>query len=115
VVKFPPHLLYQQRNDPDICWVEGCVGVRGGLDPLPGIELLLVGRQTRDLTAVDTEQSLGINVVGCTQHSVIVHFRNAFHFSGDVLGLSNPSLETIRVAKKTACSDKTYRQNVQFI
>lgn len=51
----------------------------------------------------------------CTQRSGIVHFRNAFHFSGDVLRLSNPSLETIRVTKKIACSDKTYRQNVQFI
>jgi hypothetical protein len=70
----------------------------------------LSARQTRDLTAVDTEQSVGIIAVVCTQRSGIVHFRNAF-----LLRLSNPSLETIRVTKKTACSDKPYRQNVQFI
>jgi len=75
----------------------------------------LSARQTRGLTAVGTEQSVGIIAVVCTQHSGIVHFRNAFHFSGDILRLSNPSLDTIRVAKKIACSDKTYRQNVQFI
>jgi hypothetical protein len=28
---------------PGTCWVGGCVGVRGCLDPLPGIEILLVG------------------------------------------------------------------------
>jgi len=75
----------------------------------------LSARQTRGLIAVDTEQSVGIIAVVCTQHSGIVHFRNAFHFSGDILRLSNPSLDTVRVAKKIACSDKTYRQNVQFI
>lgn len=44
------------------------MGVRSGLlvDPLPGIKLLLVGRQTRDLTAVGTEQSVGIIAVVCT-------------------------------------------------
>jgi hypothetical protein len=86
------------------------VGVRGELDPLLVIELLVVG-----LTAVDTEQSVGIIAVICTQHSAIVHLRNALHFSGIVLRVSNPFLETIRVAKKIAWSDKTYRQNVQFI
>jgi len=75
----------------------------------------LTARQTRSLTAVDTEQSVEIIAVVCTQHSGIVQFRNAFHFAGNVLPLSNPSWGTIRVAKKIACSEKTYRQNVQFI